>query len=244
MVNKTFHHIGFSFFLIVFYGGISLLPQVENSPPKVNIVRPADRSVFQWNSIVPYQIDIDDKEDGKSAYDEINKNEVLFIVNYFPDTLSARQYVLDSQSVFHPSLRLMTRSNCMNCHANKSKLIGPSYALIAERYSNDEQSVRLLASRMIEGSKGVWGDVPMPPHPDIDQSTAQQMVRWILDNGNRKDQSFFVGTEGSFKTRGEPAKNESGRYVLTAAYTDRGIENDSQSKKHSQHTVVLLSKQP
>lgn len=76
--------------------------------------------------------------------------------------------------------QLIAKSACMGCHTEKAKLLGPSYADIALKYPANSKNISLLASRIISGSKGVWGNVPMIPHPKISKADAEEMVKYIL----------------------------------------------------------------
>jgi cytochrome c len=38
----------------------------------------------------------------------------------------------------------------------------------------------LLASKIIKGGSGVWGAIPMTPHPQISEDDAKQMVKYVL----------------------------------------------------------------
>jgi cytochrome c len=40
--------------------------------------------------------------------------------------------------------------------------------------------VKLLAGKIIAGGQGVWGEIPMSPHPQVSQADAESMVRYIL----------------------------------------------------------------
>lgn len=73
---------------------------------------------------------------------------------------------------------LMEASDCMACHNADERLIGPSYKEIAGKYS--EKDIEMLASKIIEGGSGVWGSVPMQPHPQISKADAKKMVEYIL----------------------------------------------------------------
>jgi cytochrome c len=44
---------------------------------------------------------------------------------------------------------------------------------------NDE-TIELLAGKIIAGGKGVWGEVPMTPHASLSKDDAKEMVRYIL----------------------------------------------------------------
>lgn len=73
---------------------------------------------------------------------------------------------------------LIEASDCMACHNADERLIGPSYKDVAEKYS--EKDIEILASKIIEGGSGVWGSVPMQPHPQISKENAKKMVEYIL----------------------------------------------------------------
>ncbi len=73
---------------------------------------------------------------------------------------------------------LIEASDCMACHNADERLIGPSYKEIAGKYS--EKDIQILASKIIEGGSGVWGSVPMQPHPQISKADAEKMVKYIL----------------------------------------------------------------
>jgi len=68
--------------------------------------------------------------------------------------------------------------DCSGCHAVNERMIGPSYKEIAEKYS--QKDIELLASKIIEGGSGVWGGVPMSPHPQVSKEDAKKMVEYIL----------------------------------------------------------------
>lgn len=73
---------------------------------------------------------------------------------------------------------LIEASDCMSCHNMDERLIGPSYKEISEKYS--EKDIERLASKIIEGGSGVWGNVPMQPHTQISKEDAKKMVEYIL----------------------------------------------------------------
>ena len=79
-----------------------------------------------------------------------------------------------------PGELLIVKSDCVGCHHKENKLIGPAYQEIAEKYPNTDENVTLLASKIINGGKGVWGSVPMTPHAKITEDDAKSMVKYIL----------------------------------------------------------------
>lgn len=68
--------------------------------------------------------------------------------------------------------------DCSGCHSVNERMIGPSYQEIAAKYS--DKDIELLASKIIEGGSGVWGGVPMAPHPQVSKEDAKKMVEYIL----------------------------------------------------------------
>jgi len=76
--------------------------------------------------------------------------------------------------------QLIAKSDCLTCHKEDTKLVGPAYADVAKKYKNDDATVDSLANKVIKGGSGKWGDVPMTPHPQIAVNDAKEMVKYIL----------------------------------------------------------------
>lgn len=75
---------------------------------------------------------------------------------------------------------LILKSDCLTCHKTEDKLVGPAYTLIAAKYPQNQNSLDTLTKKIITGGKGVWGPVPMAPHPTISQADANKMIKYIL----------------------------------------------------------------
>ena len=75
---------------------------------------------------------------------------------------------------------LIEASDCRTCHHDKDKLIGPAYVEVAKKYPNTDENVKHLASKVIAGGTGVWGQIPMVAHPNISQEDAEAMVKYVL----------------------------------------------------------------
>jgi len=76
--------------------------------------------------------------------------------------------------------KLLDESNCRSCHAMDHKVVGPSYIDVAKKYGAQPNSPEQLARSIREGGSGKWGNVAMPPHPDLSDAQLTEMVRWIL----------------------------------------------------------------
>lgn len=75
---------------------------------------------------------------------------------------------------------LTDNSDCKTCHLTTGKLVGPSHTEVAEKYDFTQANVTYLASKIIEGGQGVWGEIPMTAHPDITQAEAEKMAMYVL----------------------------------------------------------------
>lgn len=78
------------------------------------------------------------------------------------------------------SADLAKAKNCMACHSADKKLVGPSYKQIAAKYGSDKAAVEKLTQKVRAGGSGVWGQVPMPPNPQVSAEEAATLVQWIL----------------------------------------------------------------
>ena len=77
---------------------------------------------------------------------------------------------------------LIEGSDCLGCHKVEEKMIGPSYKEVAKKYENTPENVEMLAEKIIKGSSGIWGDVPMPAHNGLSKENAKFMAQYILSS--------------------------------------------------------------
>ena len=75
---------------------------------------------------------------------------------------------------------LATQKNCMGCHALDRKMVGPSYKEVAKKYAADATAADKLALKIQKGGAGVWGPVPMPTNPQVNEKEAKTLASWIL----------------------------------------------------------------
>jgi len=84
-------------------------------------------------------------------------------------------------------LELIGASDCTTCHrlnkASSGASIGPAYDEVAAKYSAAnaaDSTVNRLVKKIISGGSGVWGTVPMTPHPSVPEADVKAMVKYIL----------------------------------------------------------------
>jgi cytochrome c len=82
---------------------------------------------------------------------------------------------------YQAGLELIAKSDCLTCHKVDEKLTGPSYREVANKYASQAPGIiPELAGKIVKGGSGVWGEVPMLPHPTVSQEDAEKMVKYIL----------------------------------------------------------------
>jgi cytochrome c len=78
-------------------------------------------------------------------------------------------------------LELIAKSDCFTCHSVTDKINGPAYKDVADKYANaGDTIVAHLANKIISGGTGVWGEIPMIPHPALSKADAEAMVKYVL----------------------------------------------------------------
>lgn len=75
---------------------------------------------------------------------------------------------------------LARKKTCLACHAVDKKLVGPAYRDVAAKYAKDADAVNRLATKIQKGGVGVWGQIPMPANPLVNEAEARQLAAWVL----------------------------------------------------------------
>lgn len=75
---------------------------------------------------------------------------------------------------------LAKAKNCMACHAVASKLVGPAFKDVAAKYAGQKDAEDKLSQKVLKGSSGVWGPVPMPANAQVNEAEARTLVKWVL----------------------------------------------------------------
>jgi cytochrome c len=209
----------FLFCVVRNFASENKIKQQQNHAPVVKIIAPLNNNSFNAGTQVHYEINISDKEDGESKYDEIDAKQVLLEVKYFKDASKINAAINGNDA---PGLAAMKTSNCFNCHGFDNKVTGPSFNEINKKYKPTAANIALLEKRIKNGSTGVWGKTPMPTHPELNGAQIKNMVQWITQNASAPNVHYYIGLEGNFNIE---TANKNGAYALTASYTDYGINN-------------------
>lgn len=186
---------------------------VGNSAPTVRFVSPQDGDFFTPGGTVKYHVVVTDVEDGDSSRDDELMDPRTF--------LSARWSRGDGrESAAEPGLALMKQNDCFNCHAIDSKIVGPPLLEVAAKYRGQAGALEATVQRVIKGSTGVWGQVPMLAHEALTADQVQLMVRWVFALEPGKNSAGLVrGLKGELNV---PKDDQLRVAVLESTYTDFG----------------------
>ena len=75
---------------------------------------------------------------------------------------------------------LAQKNACMSCHAVDKKIVGPALKDVAKKYAGDKTAEAKLLTKVKTGGKGVWGEIPMPPNPQVSDADNKKIITWML----------------------------------------------------------------
>ena len=75
---------------------------------------------------------------------------------------------------------LAQSKNCMACHSVDKKVVGPAFKDIGAKFAGQPGAANVLAQKIIKGSAGVWGPVPMPANTQVSEADAKKLADWVL----------------------------------------------------------------
>ena len=198
--------------------------EVGNDPPNLEIALAGNQTFYWDNRSIEYEVSVTDHEDGSLAGGEIDASEVAVSMTYLEEatkeTIKGHQSNDEAQHSLTGS-RLISESDCKACHNVDQTSVGPSYTEIAKKYHKDPQAEEYLSSKIIKGGGGVWGENAMAAHPDISESDAASMVRYILSLAESK-KGDNLQVKGNYTASDHIGKGPGGAYILKAVYTDKG----------------------
>jgi cytochrome c len=77
-------------------------------------------------------------------------------------------------------LALAQQQNCMSCHSVARPFMGPALHDVAAKYAGREDAAVYLKHKILDGSTGVWGPVPMPANTQLTPEQAAALAGWVL----------------------------------------------------------------
>ena len=122
---------------------------------------------------------------GKGGWDPDNGGSLVRISHRIDGGLAGNQVVavrpLRGLPPKHPGTALMRQNNCAACHQPEGTLIGPSFEMIVDRYTDLATRKSYLKEQIKQGSKGIWGEIhAMPPHSFLKDDQIGEIVDALL----------------------------------------------------------------
>ncbi|GAA0878815.1 hypothetical protein GCM10009119_17830 [Algoriphagus jejuensis] len=212
---------------------------VGNSKPQVKFkILEGNQSFYFPDAIIYYEVSVEDPEGN------IEKEKVIVTAQYIPSGMEYRQLErLNTQGELNPDTRLkhlnakglVQKYNCVSCHAEATKLVGPAFQDVALKYKGNSEAFEILTKSIVEGGSGKWGNIIMPPQPTLSSPEVSQIIDYILEINSVDGASLRLGTSGKYQTKAYEKKGPGGRldsyfrtplemgsYVFLASYTDGG----------------------
>ena len=186
---------------------------VGNTVPVVRFLAPQDGDFFTPGKPLTYKVAVQDAEDGSSDAKAAEFGARTLVTSAFLPA-DGRAAAVD------PGLASMRQSDCFNCHAMETQLVGPAFLAIADKYRKQAGADELLNKKVRLGGSGVWGQVPMLAHPQHTEDEVAIMLRWIL--GLEKGKGGPTLTRGLEGQLTAPKESKPGSLVIEAIYTDLG----------------------
>lgn len=121
-------------------------------------------------------------EYGNGWYDV--KDGRLLKVSYSPEFNQVATMESDTRlkgmDLKHPGTKFMQTATCLSCHTAQDKILGPTFADVAEKYRSYPEAIKILSAKVKNGGTGVWGIQPMPAHPMYKESDIKKMIQAVL----------------------------------------------------------------
>ncbi|RAJ95760.1 cytochrome c [Larkinella arboricola] len=193
--------------------------KVGNTLPQVAIATP-DNSTFFFADQTPfkYTVNVTDNEDKT-----IDRKKVKVALNYIPKVAGNEPLVGHQQitSTFNLGKSLMQGSDCKACHQINGKSVGPAFMEVSKKYRGDKTALARLANKVITGGGGVWGEHAMNAHPQLSKEDATEIVKYVLALSMQQP-DVTLPQQGATVLKEHVGKEQTGRYILSASYTDKG----------------------
>ena len=212
-------------------GGVSVQSMeltAGNEPPVVSFdMGKSNKSFYFPDKTYAYKVKVKDREDGSTDNGMIKPSDIVVNIDYLAEGFDKAEIVqghrtAEEATVNTRGMKMIQSLDCKACHAEYKKSIGPAFYQVSVKYKGDKTALERLTKKVISGGKGVWGEVPMAPHPALSTEDAASIVKYILSLSNPKPKVKSLPTQGTYTTVNQPNDKGMGVYIFRASYTDHG----------------------
>lgn len=117
----------------------------------------------------------------RNAHGELQKQNREYGAIRGARTSPEGETTADKASVSKAPNDLLSGNACLGCHGLDAKLVGPGFREIAAKYKERPDAAEYLAGKIKNGGSGVWGAIPMPPQPQLDDAQIKTLTSWLLE---------------------------------------------------------------
>ena len=104
----------------------------------------------------------------------------LVMMKLMMTAAAAALLTLSGAALANEGQTLAQKNACMSCHGVDKKIVGPAFKEVAAKYAGDKTAPDRLVAKVKTGGKGVWGQIPMPPSPQVKNEDAAKIIDWVL----------------------------------------------------------------
>ncbi len=184
-----------------------------NAPPELQLSWRGNRSFYWPDRPQPYAVTVTDAEDGTVSHQATIS--FAYLDQGHDETLIAQGHTQTGK--VYDGGQLIAASTCQACHQPAVKSVGPSYAMLQERYQATPETLRMLGAKVINGGNGSWGENIMAAHPQLKPEEAEAMVAYMLNYGQEE-------IKPSLPPAGQLAfeQGKKGTYLFQVSFEDKG----------------------
>jgi|GEM_PF-805776 len=107
------------------------------------------------------------------------KNLAEYILSYGKAPQKSPQ--ASSSGTGNDPMKLASKNLCMSCHNPTTKVVGPSFQMLAKKYDSDETTLKKLIQKVQKGGGGVWGSIPMTPNSHVPEDELRTIITHMLN---------------------------------------------------------------
>ncbi len=199
-------------------GSMTALVYAGNDAPVVDIEIEGNQTFYFPGKQVKYSVNVTDAD----TEGELDMSTLYVSADYMEGIDQAEAdmgHKIVSDAMVGKSL--VQSLTCKTCHKEAEASIGPAYTEVAAKYSESDREY--IASKIMNGGSGVWGEVAMPANPNLKEAEVRALVSYIFSlDGSAAEPS--LPQSGSVDPTQGKAATPTGVMVMTASFTDAGGE--------------------
>ncbi|MEZ4850730.1 MAG: hypothetical protein R3B93_19360 [Bacteroidia bacterium] len=92
---------------------------------------------------------------------------------------------------------------------------------VAEKYEANEETINMLAKKVMEGGSGVWGEAVMPANPQVEEADVKEMIRYNLSLDEEKAPTDTLPVRVLLIRKKPNPIIIKGVFIARAVYTDK-----------------------